>query len=327
MNRYKNKKVLITGGAGFIGSNLAIKLVELGAKVTVVDAMIKGQGGNKFNLSPVKKDIKFIRMDLKQKDKLKPLIKNQEICFNLAGSLSHVDSMTNPIEDLKINCLSQLHFLETCRLVNPDIKIVYAGTRNQYGKAETLPVREDHRIKPIDINGIHCQAAEEYHRLYNDAYGIKFCSLRLVNTFGPRHQMKHPKQGVLNWFVKQLMDDEEVKLYGGGNQLRDTNYISDVVEALLTTGVSDKVWGKVFNLGGMGISLKDFVEAYINVTGKGRYTEIGFPPDRKIIEIGDFVSDWRYFKIVTGWEPKADLEESIKETVEFYSKNKKHYWK
>lgn len=326
MNKYKDKKIIITGGAGFIGSNLAVKLVELDAKVTIIDAMLKGQGGNLFNLKPIKKDVKFFKVELRNREKLKKIIKGQDICFNLAGSLSHVDSMIDPLKDLRINCTSQLSFLEACREVNPNIKVIYAGTRNQYGKVTRLPVKEDHPIKPIDINGIHCQAAEEYHRLYFEAYKIPFCSLRMVNTFGPRHQMKHHKQGVLNWFIRQLIDKEEVKLYGGGNQLRDTNFVDDVIEALLIAGSSEKVWGKVFNLGGMGISLKDFVEAFIEVNGYGSFKEVEFPEERKFIEIGDYISDWSYFKIVTGWEPKSTLHQSIKETTEYYTQHKKHYW-
>src|SRR3989344_6484396 len=220
---YKNKKVLVTGGLGFIGSNLAIKLVESGAKITILDALIPDLGGNKFNITPVKHKVKTVIGDLRDEKLVNRLVRGQEIIFNLAGTLSHIDSMQNPYLDLEINCHAQLCLLEACRKYNRKVKIIFAGTRNQYGKALYLPVDEKHLQEPTDINGINAVAAEKYHLLYNRIYNIKTVSLRMTNIFGPRHQMKHPRQGVLNYFLRQIMDGKTVLLYGSGQQVRDVN--------------------------------------------------------------------------------------------------------
>lgn len=323
---YKNKHILITGGLGFIGSTLAVELVSLGSKVTVIDSLISDYGGNLFNIKPVQNKIKVNISDVRDRYSMNFLVKNQDILFNLAGTLSHVDSMTDPFTDLEINCTSQLSILEACRNNNPQIKIIYAGTRNQYGKAEYLPVDENHPLKPTDINGINCNAGEYYHLLYNKVYGIKACSLRLTNTYGPRHQMKHPRQGVLNWFIRQLIEGEQIKLFGTGRQIRDINFVTDVTQAFLLAGASEKVWGEVYNLGGVGVSLEDFVKTSITVLGKGSYKLVEFPSDRDKIEIGDYIADYSKIKSTLGWIPKVDLKRGIKKTIKYYEKNKKKYW-
>ena len=323
---YNNKKVLITGGLGFIGSTLAIKLAKMGAKVTIIDSMIPEYGGNLFNIKPVENIVVVNISDVRDRFSTNYLVQNHDLLFNLAGTLSHVDSMTDPFTDLEINCTSQLSLLEACRQYNPEIKIVYAGTRNQYGKAQYLPVDEKHPLMPTDVNGINCNAGEYYHILYNQVYGIKACSLRMTNTFGPRHQMKHPRQGVLNWFIRQLMEGETVRLFGTGEQIRDINYVDDVVEALVLLGSNDKVWGEVFNIGGIPVSLKQFVEAAIKIRGKGEYQIVPFPDERAKIEIGDYVADYQKLTKFTGWEPKVDLEEGLKETFKYYEENQQHYW-
>lgn len=325
-NFYKGKNVLVTGGLGFIGSTLSIKLAELGAKVTIVDSLIPEYGGNLFNIEPVKDIVKINISDVRDRYSTNHLVKGQDIMFNLAGTLSHVDSMTDPFTDLEINCVSQLSLLEACRKNNPTIKIVYSGTRNQYGKAQYLPVDERHPLEPTDVNGINCNAGEYYHLLYNNVYGIKACSLRLSNTYGPRHQMKHSRQGVLNWFIRQIIDGQKIELYGTGNQIRDIHYVDDVVNALLLAGASDKVWGEVYNIGGTSMSLVDFVSKSIEIYGKGSYKVVPFPEGRKSIEIGDYIAD--FFKIyrTLGWEPKVSIEDGLKSTFEYYKKNKKLYW-
>lgn len=326
LNFYKGKNILVTGGLGFIGSALSIKLVELGANVTIVDSLMPDYGGNMFNIDSVKDKVKINISDVRDRFSSNFLVKNQDVMFNLAGTLSHVDSMTDPFTDLEINCVSQLSLLEACRKNNPAIKIIFAGTRNQYGKAQYLPVDERHPLEPTDVNGINCNAGEYYHILYNNVYGIKSCSLRLSNTYGPRHQMKHSRQGVLNWFVRQIMDGQKIELYGTGAQIRDVHHVDDVVNAFIMSGASDNVWGQVYNTGGTPVSLKDFVEAGIKVYGKGSYKIIPFPEDRKPIEIGDYIAD--FFKIyrTIGWEPKVGLEEGLKNTFDYYKKNKKFYW-
>ncbi|MEK9207730.1 MAG: NAD-dependent epimerase/dehydratase family protein [Patescibacteria group bacterium] len=326
LSRYKNKKVIITGGLGFIGSTLAIKLVELGAKVTLIDSLVPNCGGNIFNVNPVKDKVKINISDVRDRESMNYLVQNQDIMFNMAGTLSHIDSMTDPFMDLQINCVAQLSILEACRWHNPNIKIVWAGTRNQYGRAQYLPVDENHPQNPTDINGINEIAGEQYHMLYHRIYSIKSCSLRMTNTFGPRHQMRHPRQGVLNWFIKQLIDNQKITLYYPGTQIRDINYIDDVVEALLLAGISDKSWGEAYNLGGIPMGLKDFVELAIKIYGKGQYQIVPYPKDKQPIEIGDYTANWKKINSHLDWEPSTSLEVGIKQTFKYYLKNKKYYW-
>ncbi|MBI3341912.1 NAD-dependent epimerase/dehydratase family protein [Candidatus Curtissbacteria bacterium] len=325
-NRFKGKNVLVTGGLGFIGSNLAIELVGQGARVEVLDALIPDMGGNRFNIHPILKNIKVTIADMRNRLKVKKAIKDKEIIFNLAGTLSHVDSMTNPFLDLEINCNAQLCLLEACRQFNPSVKIVFAGTRNQYGRTLYSPVDEKHLQEPTDINGINSIAAEKYHLLYGKIYGIKTTSLRMTNTYGPRHQMHHPKQGVLNWFIRQLIDGEEIKLFGDGTQIRDVNYVSDVVDALMLAAVSAKSNGEVYNLGGCPITLRGFVEECINIYGRGSWSLIKFPKDRKAIEIGNYIADIKKIREDLGWQPKVDIQTAIAMTIDYYLKNKKHYF-
>ncbi|MCM8786991.1 MAG: GDP-mannose 4,6-dehydratase [Candidatus Omnitrophica bacterium] len=324
---YLKKKVLITGGLGFIGSTIARKLVEIGCEdITLIDSMIPQYGGNLFNIKGIEKKVKINFSDIRDAYSISYLVQNKDIIFNLAGTLSHVDSMKDPFTDLDINCRAQLTILEACRKYNPKVRIIFAGTRNQYGKAKYLPVDESHPMEPVDINGINNIAGEWYHILYNNIYGIKACSLRLTNCYGPRHQMKHPRQGVLNWFIRQVIDGEKIKLYGSGEQIRDCNYVDDVVTAFLMVGASNEVWGSAFNLGGTPVSLKKFVEEVIKIYGKGSYEIVPFPKERRIIEPGDYIADWRKIKKTVGWEPKVTLEEGIKKTIDFYKKYKNFYW-
>jgi nucleoside-diphosphate-sugar epimerase len=323
---YKNKKVLITGGLGFLGSSLAIELVKLGADVTVVDSLIKGYGGNIYNVQDVKNKININISDVRDRYSMDYLVKDKEIMFNLAGTLSHVDSMADPFSDLEINCKSQLSILESCRHNNPEIKIVWAGTRNQYGRAQYLPVNEDHPQVPTDVNGINNIAGEQYHLLYNSVYGLKTCSLRLTNCYGPRHQMRHSRQGVLNWFIRQIMDGEEIKLFGSGIQIRDINFVDDVTNAFLLVGAADNVWGQAYNLGGNAVSLEEFVKKIIKVYGKGRFSSAEFTDDRKKIEIGNYIADWGKIKKDVNWKPIVNVEKGIERTIKYYEKNKKQYW-
>lgn len=323
---YHNKKVLITGGLGFIGSNLAIELVGQDAEVTIVDALIPAYGGNLFNIEPIKNKVKVVRGDIRDKKNVDELAKGKEIIFNLAGTLSHVDSMTDPMTDLEINCRAQLSLLESVRKINPGVKIVFAGTRNQYGKARYLPVDENHPQEPTDINGINNIAAEKYHLMYTQVYGIKTVSLRMTNTFGPRHQMKHPRQGVLNWFIRKILDGEDVVLFGDGKLVRDVNYIDDAVSALLLVGQSSRGWGQAFNLGGTPISLAEFVNLTVRIVGKGKSRTVPFPVERKQIEVGDYIADYKKITKTYGWKPKTSLAEGIKKTVEYYKKYREYYW-
>lgn len=327
MSKYfKNKKILITGGMGFIGSALAAKLVELGSYVTIVDAMIKGYGGNYFNIKGIEKDVEVKITDIRDKRVTNKLVKGKDLIFNLAGTLSHIDSMKDPYTDLDINCRSHISLLEAAKRHNADVKIIFAGTRSQYGRPKYIPVDEKHPMDPVDINGINNISAENYHFLYYKIYGMPATSLRLTNTYGPRHQMRHSRQGIINWLIRLVMEGKKVKLFGDGKQIRDCNYVDDVVEAFILSSELKRASGEVYNLGGTHASLFDIVKLLIKITGKGSYEIIPFPNDRKAIEIGDYIADFSKIRQHLGWKPKISIEEGLKRTVEFYKANKRHYW-
>lgn len=325
-NYFRRKNILITGGLGFIGSNLAIKLSALEANVTILDALLPDYGGNRYNISPVKNSVKVKIADMRNSKLVQKLVVDKDIIFNLAGTLSHVDSMTDPFMDLDINCRAQLSLLEACKKNNRRAKIIFAGTRNQYGRAIYLPVDEKHVQEPTDINGINSIAAEKYHLLYGRIYKMQTVSLRMTNTYGPRHQMKHPRQGVLNWFLRLLIDGEAVNLFGDGTQIRDINYVDDVVEALLLVAKESKTSGQIYNLGGQPSTLREFVELAIKVLGRGKYNLVKFPNDRKDIEIGNYVADIKKIKEEVGWEPMISPAQGVSDTIEYFLKNKKYYW-
>jgi len=326
MKFFKGKDILIIGGLGFIGSNLAYRLVDSGAKVTLIDSLIPEYGGNLFNISDIKDKVTVNIVDIRDKYSINYLVQNRDIIFNLAGTLSHIDSMKDPYADLEINCLSQLSILESCRRYNSKVKILFAGTRGQYGKPQYLPVDEKHPMSPTDINGINKIAGEGYHLLYNNIYGLKSISLRLTNTYGPRHQMRHSRQGIINWFVRLILEDKEIELYGEGSQIRDCNYVDDVTEAFLLASATEDTSGEVYNLGGSHASLKEIVQVLIKITGKGRYKSVPFPDTNKAIEIGDYIADYTKFTKATGWKPRVSLEDGLRRTVEFYENYKNYYW-
>ncbi|HEY4662906.1 MAG TPA: NAD-dependent epimerase/dehydratase family protein [Candidatus Humimicrobiaceae bacterium] len=324
---YRNKNVLITGGLGFIGSNIAIRLCNLGANITIVDSLIENYGGNLFNIELIKDKIKVNIADIRDESSMDYLVKNVNFIFNLAGQVSHLDSMKNPFVDLEINCRSQLSLLEACRKNNKDVKIIYAGTRQQYGKPDYLPVDEKHLVHPTDVNGINKMAGEWYHILYSNIYGIKATSLRLTNTYGPRQLLKHNRQGFFGWFIRKIIENEEIKIFGDGKQLRDLNYVDDVVDSFLTAGASENSYGNFYNLGSEPpISLIDLVEKMIEVNGGGSYKIVPFPEERKKIDIGDYYADFSKIKKELGWYPKTDLQEGLLKTFDYYKKYREHYW-
>lgn len=324
---YRNRNVLITGGLGFIGSNMAHALVELGAKVTLVDSMIDDYGGNLFNIADFQDKIRINIADVRDESSMRYLVRGQDFMFNLAGQVSHIDSMRDPYTDLEINCRSQLSILEACRKFNQNIKIVFAGTRQQYGKAKYLPVDESHLMQPVDVNGINKLAGEHYHILYNNVYGIRACSLRLTNTYGPRLLMKHDRQGFIPVFVRQAMNGEEIKIFGDGRQRRDYNYIEDVVRAFLMAAVSPETDGQVYNLGSREVVPHlQFVKTLLEVIGKGSYVIVPFPPEKKRIDIGDYYGNYEKIYKNLGWEPQVSLREGLEKMVAFYQKHKEHYW-
>ena len=323
---FKNKNVLITGGLGFIGSNLAIKLVELGAKVTLIDSMIPEYGGNLENIAVIKEKITLNFSDVRDDYSFKFLIKNQDYLFNLAGQTSHLDSMTNPFQDLEINAKSQLSILEACRKHNPNVKIVFASTRQLYGKPQYLPVDESHPIIPVDVNGINKMAGESYHLLYNAVYGINTTVLRLTNTYGPRLRVKDARQTFLGIWIRKCMENQPFLIYGDGKQLRDYNFVDDVVDAFLLAATSQKSQGQIYNLGDSNpISLNETAAILVEENKGGTYTHIPFPQDRKNIDIGDFYGDFKKIHDHLGWYPKVNFRKGISETLAYYRSNIQAY--
>ena len=328
MSAYKDSKVLITGGLGFIGSNLARELVSQGAKVTLVDSLIPQYGGNEFNIDDIRDEVTVNICDVRDSFAITNLIQDKEYLFNLAGQTSHVDSMTEPQTDLDINASAQLSILEACRKGNSDIKIVFASTRQLYGKPDYLPVDEKHPIRPVDVNGINKLAGEWYHLLYNNVHGIRACALRLTNTYGPGMRVKDARQTFLGIWVRLLIEGKPIKVFGDGKQLRDFNYVDDCVEALLLAGADDAANGKVYNLGSTEVvDLKDLAEMMVNLSHGGGYELAPFPPERKSIDIGDYYSDFSFITEELGWKPKVGLKEGLQRTLDFYNANYRHYWK
>jgi UDP-glucose 4-epimerase len=324
---YAGKPVLVTGGLGFIGSNLAIRLVELGAEVTVVDSLVPELGGNRFNLVPVHDQVRLSTADLRDTAAVDDLVKGHEVVFSCAGQVSHVDSMTDPIGDLEINCRSQLSLLEALRSRNPRARVVYAGSRQQYGRPRYLPVDEEHPLNPVDVNGIHKAAAESATLLYHSVHGLPTCSLRLTNTYGPRMQMRHSRQGFVAWFVRLALEGREIELFGGGESLRDFNDVEDVVDAFLLCGTSEAAVGQIFNLGHPEpLSVRQFAELLVDVAGGGSLHERPFPPERERIDIGSVYADYRKIRERLRWEPRIGLPEGLARTVDYYRQYREHYW-
>lgn len=322
---FKGRNVLISGGLGFIGSNLAHRLVELGAQTTLVDSLIPEYGGNLFNVAGIEDRVKINISDVRDEHSMRYLVQGQAYLFNLAGQTSHMDSMQDPDTDLEINCRSQLSILEVCRKYNPQIKVVFASTRQIYGKPDRLPVDENHLLRPVDVNGINKMAGEWYHILYNNVYGIRACALRLTNTIGPRMRVKDARQTFLGIWIRLLIEGKPFEVWGG-EQLRDFTYVDDAVEAFLMAAASEESNGKIFNLGGdCVISLKDLADLLIQVNGAGEYISKSYPADRKRIDIGDFYADFSRIHSTLGWEPKVPLREGLTRILSFYRKYQNYY--
>jgi UDP-glucose 4-epimerase len=327
LTSYSDKHVLITGGLGFIGSNLARALVAQGAHVTLVDSLIPQYGGNLYNIDDIRDQVTMNVCDVRDPFAMAYLLQGKDYLFNLAGQTSHMDSMNDPQTDLDINAAAQLSILEACRKANQGIKIVFASTRQLYGKPDYLPVDEKHPIRPVDVNGVNKLAGECYHLLYNNVYGIRACALRLTNTYGPGMRVKDARQTFLGIWVRLLIEGKPIKVFGDGLQLRDFNYVDDCVEALLLVGASDAANGRVYNLGSTEvIGLKALAERIISLGYGGAYELIPFPPERKSIDIGDYYGDFGLITRELGWVPKVDLREGLKKTMAYYHENHLHYW-
>ena len=322
---FEGKNVLITGGLGFIGSNLAARLVDLGSHVTLVDSLIPEYGGNLFNIAGIEARVKVNISDVRDDHSMRYLVQGQDYLFNLAGQTSHLDSMQDPYTDLEINCRSQLSILEVCRKYNPQIKVVFASTRQIYGKPDYLPVDEKHLLRPVDVNGINKMAGEWYHILYNNVYGIRACALRLTNTIGPRMRVKDARQTFLGVWIRLLIEGKAFEVWGG-EQLRDFTYVEDAVEAFLVAAASDESNGQIFNLGGdCVIGLKDLAELIVQVSGRGEYLIHSYPTDRKRIDIGDYYADFSLIRSGLGWEPRVSLRDGLSRTLAYYGEHLQNY--
>ncbi len=326
-NAFQGKKVLVTGGLGFIGSNLSIRLVELGAKVTIVDNMMPRLGGNLFNIEEVKDRIQINFSDVRDEHSMDYLVKEKDMIFHLAGQVNHVDSIRNPIQDLDINCRGTLVLLESCRKNNPEVKIIFSGTRGEYGASVKLPVGEDHPTNPKGIYAVTNLSAEKMVLVYDDVHNIFGTCLRITNTYGPRHQMAHDEYGVLNWFIRKAIDDEPIPVFGDGHILRDFLYVDDLVDCFLQVANCPAAYGEVFNVGtGIPISFIDLAKKIVEVAGSGKVAFTEFTKERKEVEPGDYYTDISKIKRVVGWTPRTSLEEGLRKTIAFYRRYKKEYW-
>jgi len=322
---FDGKRILITGGLGFIGSNLARRLVDLGARITLVDSLVPEYGGNLFNIEGIQDRVRVNISDVRDEYSISYLVQGQEFLFNLAGQTSHADSMQDPYTDLDINCRAQLSILEACRKHNSGIKIVFASTRQIYGKPEYLPVDEKHLLSPVDVNGINKMAGEWYHILYSKVYDLRACALRLTNTIGPRMRIKDSRQTFVGTWTRLILQGKPFEVWGG-EQMRDFTYIDDAVDALLAAATSDAMHGQVFNLGGdCIISLKDLADLFIEINGGGQYVNRPYPSDRKRIDIGNYYANFKRIHSVLGWKPKVTLREGLTRTLAFYREHLEHY--
>lgn len=322
---FRSRRVLITGGLGFIGSHLARRLLSLGAQVTVVDSLIPEYGGNLHNVADIAGQLRINVSDVRDPHSFRRLLEVQDYLFNLAGQTSHQDSMDNPFIDLEINCTAQLSILEACRRHNPGVRIVFASTRQLYGRPDYLPVDERHPLRPVDVNGINKLAGENYHLLYQQVYGIAACALRLTNTYGPGMRIKDARQTFLGIWVRRLLEGEPFEVWGGA-QLRDFNYVDDVVDALLLAVRHPGAQGRVFNLGSAEVvSLRDLAAQLIAAHGgAGEYRLREFPAERKKIDIGDYYSDYGAYAAL-GWQPRVPLADGLARTLAYFAQHLEHY--
>lgn len=321
---FENRRVLITGALGFIGANLARWLVELGARVLLVDSLIPEYGGNLFNIAGIEDQVQVNISDVRDAHSMRYLVQGQDYLFNLAGQTSHMDSMSDPDADLEINCRAQLSILEACRKYNPAIKIVFASTRQLYGKPDYLPVDEKHLLRPVDVNGINKMAGEQYHILYNNVYGIRSCALRLTNTYGPRMRVKDARQTFLGVWIRLAVEGQPFEVWEG-HQLRDFTFVDDAVEAFLLAGANEAANGEIFNLGGdCVISLKELADLIVEANG-GEYLTRSYPAERKRIDIGDYYADFGRIRSMLGWQPRTSLREGLHRTLEFYREHLPKY--
>jgi UDP-glucose 4-epimerase len=321
---WTGRKVLITGGLGFIGSTLAHRLAEAGADILIIDNLAPGQGGNPQNVAGIEDRLRIVIDDLCSMPGLAALIEGRDVIFNLAAQTSHIASMTEPVADIEANCLATIKVLEACRLHNPQATLVYSSTRQVYGRPQRLPVDETHPVRPVDINGVNKLASESYHALYGSNYGLRTVSLRLTNTYGPRMRIKGDRQTLFGSWIRSLLLDEPLPVWGG-DQLRDFTFVDDCARALMLAADCPSLRGGVYNLGGPAVILRDLAAMMVVVHGRGAWRIGDFSPEQASIHIGDYQADDHAFRRATGWRPKVDLSDGLRLTLDYFSQHRKIY--
>lgn len=326
LNEMSGQKALVLGGLGFIGSNLCHKLVGLGAEVTAFDAMLPELGSNPANVAEIREKIKIVKKDMLDSKALEEAVKEQDFVFNCAGKSAHADSMTKPLEDLQANIVANINLLEACRKFNDNARIVFAGTRAELGNAKELPVTEDTTPRPMDIYSVNKWAASQYHILYHRCHGLKTCSIRISNCYGPRSQMMHPKFGVMNWFIRLALEDKEIKVFGSGEQIRDYNYVDDAVDSMILAAQNETAFGKIYGIGsGEKTKFIDYIKKIVEIAGSGSYKLEPWPEEKKKIDVGDFYADFSLIKKELGWYPKTGLDKGLTKTIDFYRERLSQY--
>jgi len=322
---YEGSRSLITGGLGLIGSALARRLVELGAEVSIIDALVPESGANLYNIASIRERVRVQQVDVRSSDALPALLAGHDYVFNLAGQASHLASMTDPLTDLDVNCRAQLTLLEACRQMIPAAVIVFASTRQIYGRPSYLPVDERHPLRPIDINGVNKMAGEAFHLVYHHAFGLKTTALRLTNTYGPGMRIKDARQTFVGIWLRKIIEDLPFEVWGGVQQ-RDFTYVDDAVEAFLLAAACPQTQAQAFNLGGdKVVSLRELAELLIAANGRGSYQLRSFPVERQRIDIGDYYADDGRFRQLTGWRPRVTLEQGLRRTLDYFRVNFAHY--
>lgn len=324
---FEGKRALVTGGLGFIGSNLVHALTTLGCSVTVVDSLAPTQGGNRFNLEKCRGEVDMRIADLLDAGVIEDAVRGQDYVFHIAGTGNHLDSLEAPLHDLDVNARSTLAVLEAVRREAPEAAVVSAGTRSIYGQIQTSPVSEDHPLLPTEVNSANKAAADLYHHAYHHAHGLHAVSLRLTNTYGPRMLTAHFRQGFINWFVRLAVEGGTFKLYGDGSQVRDLSYVDDVVSTFLLAAVTPDAAGQSFNVGsGKPVDLRMIASTLVDIAGRGNIEYVPFPEDARRIEIGDYVADIGKIERVLGWQPRTNLRDGLERSLRYYEAYREHYW-
>jgi UDP-glucose 4-epimerase len=327
MENLAGKKVLIFGGLGLIGSSTARRCIAQGATVTIADNRAPLYGANDFNMQDLEGKFELVIGDIRESSFVNLMVKEQDYIFNYAAQVNHNLSIEDPILDNQINCIGHINVLMACKNYNREAKLVYPGSRLQYGKITELPVKETHPRRPLSVYAIHKNTAEQYYQAFSQHYGIKSVCFRITNPYGPRAQMKSSGYSMINWFIRQAMDKQIITVYGEGKQLRDYIFIDDLINGIVTAATDAKTDGQTYNLGsGVPTSFRQMAETIIQVVGAGELKQIPWPKNYDNFETGDFYADISSITSAIDWKPAIALTDGIQQTVDYYTKHKQHYW-